>query len=108
MNVDLSQLVSAEEKASAALKALRADYTTALAMHIHETARSATFIDALSLVSYAQSKNLIWRAKAQVFLAWRDTVWEYAQEALETLDIAQDQERGLAAFIAEAPKINWP
>ena len=108
MNIDLSQLVSAEEKDSSALKALRARYTAVLDMHIQETARNAAFVDALSLVSYAQSKNQVWKAQARAFLAWRDTVWEYAQEAFETLDPSQELESNLAAFIAGAPKINWP
>ena len=96
MNIDLSQLVSAEEKHSSALKALRARYTAVLDMHIQETARNAAFVDALSLVSYAQSRNHVWKAQARAFLVWRDTVWEYAQEAFETLDPSQELESNLA------------
>ena len=83
-------------------------YTAALDMHIQATARNAAFVDALSLVSYAQSRNHVWKAQARAFLVWRDTVWEYAQEAFETLDPSQELESNLAAFIAGAPKINWP
>lgn len=106
-NVDLTQLVTAEERAAEAQARLQADYTAAIEAHVDDVARQRQYTDAVSCASYLGSTNAQWKAEAEAFIGWRDDVWAYA---LQELAAAQSSGTApdLADLIAALPQITWP
>jgi hypothetical protein len=108
MKIDLSQLITAEHKAGAAMAARRRHYLAAVEAQIETVAQSRQFSGALSLASYTESTNPVWQAEARTFVAWRDAIWAYALARIE--DVAQNTATAPSPedFLADAPEICWP
>jgi hypothetical protein len=81
--------------------------TPLLAAYVDSVARQQQYNDAVSCASYVNSSNATWKAQAETFIAWRDSVYAYviAQEAL-----MQNGARTIptfAEFQTELPVIVW-
>lgn len=79
-----------------------------LAAFVDSVAQQQQYADGVSCASYINSTNNVWKAQAEAFIAWRDSVYTYviAQEAL-----MQSGARSIPAFAefqTELPVIAWP
>ena len=71
------------------------------------TAQSRGYSSVNSIVSYAVSSNVQWKAEADAFVAWRDQVWEQVYIEFNAIDAGgsiPDED----AFMATLPQIVWP
>lgn len=71
------------------------------------TAQSRGYSSVNSIISYAVSGNVQWKAEADAFAAWRDQVWEQVYIEYMAIDAGgsiPDED----AFMATLPQIVWP
>jgi len=71
------------------------------------TAQSRGYSSVNSIISYAVSSNIQWKAEADAFVAWRDKVWEHVYIEYMAIDAGGDIPDE-DAFMASLPKIIWP
>lgn len=74
---------------------------------IDAIAAERKYSSGVSCVSYANSTNLQWKAEAEAFIAWRDSICDYAigvYNAIEAGGVPPTEEE----FIAGFPVMNWP
>lgn len=88
-------------------KELLEEYIVAIEQLLDSTAVSRQYDSAISIISYAGSGVLPWKEEANVFIAWRDSVY---QSAIKILD---EVKKGLPAptiqqMLDVFPKIAWP
>ncbi|GGL91524.1 hypothetical protein GCM10011534_12130 [Pseudooceanicola nanhaiensis] len=107
-NIDLSQLVTAEDKAAAEAEAIRVAVTAAIDAHVEATARSRNYNSAAALAGYVASTVGPWAAEAQAFVAWRDSVWQAAFAMLADVQAGERAAPSPAEAVAEIPDITWP
>jgi hypothetical protein len=74
---------------------------------IDSTAQSKQYADGVSCASYVMSTNNIWKSEATAFIAWRDSVFNYA------INIMNQVQQGaplptVESVIAGLPTITWP
>ncbi|MGV2076714.1 MULTISPECIES: hypothetical protein [unclassified Rhizobium] len=101
--------IAAFEAERAALNVLRVeDYQTAIQAMVDETARSRQFNDGVTMASYVASTVEPWASQAQVFVAWRDNVWQYAYSELAKVQGGVRPQPTVADFLLELPEIVWP
>lgn len=62
----------------------------------------------LTLMSYTNSSNIQWKAEANAFIAWRDSVFEYSYGLLAQVQANQITAPTLDNFLAGLPILNWP
>ena len=70
------------------------------------TAKSKGYDNSYSLVGYVNSSNATWKAEADVFVNWRDSVWEAVfieYSAIDSGGNIPDED----VFIASLPQIEW-
>ena len=68
------------------------------------TAKSKGYDNSYSLVGYVNSSNATWKAEADVFVNWRDSVWEAVfieYSAIDSGGNIPDED----VFIASLPQI---
>ncbi len=82
--------------------------TPQLVAYIDSVAQQRQYNDTLSCISYLNSSVDTWKQEAQVFSAWRDSVYTYviAQEAL--MQSGQRPIPSFETFKTELPVITWP
>jgi uncharacterized protein (UPF0297 family) len=71
------------------------------------TAQSRGYSSVNSIISYAVSSNVQWKAEADAFVTWRDQIWEQVYIEYMAIDAGgsiPDED----AFIATLPQIVWP
>lgn len=71
------------------------------------TAQSRGYSSVNSIISYAVSSNVQWKAEADAFVAWRDKVWEQVYIEFNAIDAGgsiPDED----AFMSTLPQIAWP
>lgn len=78
-----------------------------LAAKAESVAQEKLYANAVSCASYANSTNPQWKAEAEAFIAWRDSLYAYG------LSVFQAIAQGAAApsmdeFVAGIPNITWP
>ena len=84
------------------------DYRAAIQVMIDGVARARRYDSGNSLASYAASTNPQWRAEAQAFIAWRDSVWAFAYAELDHVQSGQREPPSVAQFLTEITPILWP
>lgn len=84
------------------------DYKFELKLHLTRVAQQRDYDDEQSICSYATSVNLTWKAEAETFIAWRDTVYEYAFLILSDVETGNIPAPSLVDFINALPVIIWP
>lgn len=72
------------------------------------TAQSKTYNDSLHCVSYGLSTNVVWKAEAEAFIAWRDDVYETALTILDGIENNNDPIPTEQEFLNALPTIVWP
>lgn len=75
---------------------------------IDKTAQSKSYADAVSCASYSTSSNTQWKAEAECFIVWRDSVWNYLYQLLATLEGNQDPIPSVQEILDSLPVIVWP
>lgn len=88
-------------------QALIREFSSAAQGKIDATAKLRQYADGVACASYANSKNLSWKADAETFIAWRDAVWSYAFTQLAAVEGGAPQPT-VEAFVASLPQITWP
>lgn len=82
-------------------------FTLAMQEFINKTAIEKGYDSALSCASYLHSTNQKWQSESQVFIAWRDLIWE--QIIMEYISIEAGADiPNVMIFINSLPKIVWP
>lgn len=84
------------------------DYATAVQNFVDTIAKAREFNDGVTAATYLTSTIPQWRADAEVFVAWRDTVWAYSYGELDKVRSGVRQQPAIDAFINELPAIEWP
>ena len=72
----LAELQTASEEIESSN--LLESFVSAMELLILTTAKTKGYESALSVVSYALSTNLDWKAEALAFVMFRDNCWQYA------------------------------
>ena len=84
------------------------DFYDAVEEYIEATARSRGYSNAAILAGYVYSKIPNWKNEAEIFIAWRDSIWV---SVFEILDKAKNEESILPKtpliMINNLEKINW-
>lgn len=77
--------------------------------HIDQTAQSKGYANGVALVTYVPSTVDLWRAEADAFVPWRDSVWTYTYETLAKIDAGElPPPTTVDEFISWLPPIVWP
>lgn len=106
--VDQANIITAEQKQTAALDAAKKAFESAIQEHVDAAPMEKLFRDGVTMASYVASTNPQWAAEAQAFVAWRDAVWAYAFAELDKVLLGQRPQPTIPDFIAELPPIVWP
>jgi hypothetical protein len=80
----------------------------AVSSHIGSVAASKNYDTPETLQSYSNSTNPLWRAEANAFIAWRDTVWAYVYDQIA---LWENEERTITTadeLVGELDDIAWP
>ncbi len=83
------------------------NYKLSLKVFIDQKAQERLYETSLSCASYANSTNPQWASEAQAFIAWRDMVYEYANEYFDQVQNGNIQEN-MDTFFAGMPSLIWP
>ncbi len=75
---------------------------------LDDTALNRGYYNSASCISYMTSTNVTWQTEAECFIAWRDSVWNYAYTLYATLQGNQDPIPTEQEFRAGIPTIVWP
>lgn len=106
--IDLSKLVTAEQKQQAAAQAAQASLTAVMQAYMDSTAKARGYDGILSLCSYAASAHPVFSAEARAGVAWRDAVWA-AGYAIQSAVLAGTREIPTESeLLAALPKMVWP
>lgn len=62
----------------------------------------------MTLTSYTTSSNVQWKAEADAFIAWRDSVFAYAYQTLADIQAELIPLPSLEDFMAGVPSLTWP
>lgn len=108
MPIDLSRMVTAEQKQQEQVAAVVAQYRAAIQAMIDRTASERQYDDGNSLASYVSSTVPDWAAEAQAFVIWRDQIWSYALGELEKVQTGQRSQPSVQNFLAELQMFEWP
>ena len=84
------------------------DYGSTVQRHVDATAKARGYLDAVTCTSYVASTNAAWKADADVFIAWRDSIWAYVYDQLAAVHAGQRVQPTPADLVAEFPEIAWP
>src|SRR5690554_378301 len=79
------------------------DYERAISRHIDRVAQKRDYRNAEACASYALSTNEQWAAEANVFIAWRDSVWAYVFEQLDRVQNGEREQPTIADLLSELP-----
>lgn len=107
-NIDLSKIITAEDKAAAAAEAHKRSVISAIDAHVEDTAKSREYNNAAALAGYVNSTVTEWADEAQAFVAWRDAVWQTAYSMLGEVQAGTREAPAPAEAVAELPVITWP
>ncbi|MBD1552317.1 hypothetical protein [Pseudomonas typographi] len=108
-NIDLSQLITAEQKQAQATATLRATFEKATQAHLDAAAQEHGYDNLMTAISYADEPAVArFQADGKAFRAWRSLVWEYAYEQLSAVEAGTREVPTLEAFLAELPVLEVP
>lgn len=83
--------------------------TAGVQVHIDQTAQSKGYENGVSLATYVPSTVATWRAEADAFIPWRDSVWAYTYETLAKIEAGEiSPPATVYEFIGWLPPIVWP
>lgn len=74
---------------------------------IDSKAQEKQYDSGATLASYVNSTIPKWASEAELFIAWRDSVWLYALVELDKVVNGEREQPSLEDFLNELPKLNW-
>lgn len=107
-NIDLSQLVTAQTRAAAALEALKRSFISAVATYMDKAAQERRYDGILSLCTYATSTDATFAAEGQAGVDFRDTCWRHCYDVLEQVEAGTRAAPSVDELVAELPTLTWP
>lgn len=108
MPIDISKVITAEQKDEAARAETVEQFRAAIQAMVDHVAQGRRYDSGNSLASYVASTNEQWAAEAQAFVSWRDEVWIYAYAELAKVQGGEREQPSVAAFLDEIEPIVWP
>ncbi|MDW9712457.1 hypothetical protein GOB44_21655 [Sinorhizobium meliloti] len=106
--VDVSKIVTAEQKAEEARAALQAQFSAAIQAHLDTEARARRYDGIQAAITYRGDPNPQFAAEAEAFFAWRSAVWSHAAAELAKVNAGERPQPSIEEFIAELPPIIPP
>lgn len=89
-------------------KPTEADYAAKVQAHVDAVAQSHGYLDGATCASYTASTVVAWKADAEAFLAWRDTIWLNVLAQLAAFQAGQISAPSVADVVASLPPMVWP
>lgn len=84
------------------------DYTAAIKQRLRDVAIGRGYDDEITLMTYAMSNETSWRAEAEAFAQWRDSVWASVFAIYADVQSGARQQPTVEELINEIPQISWP
>ena len=106
--VDLSKVVTAEQKAEEARAALQSQYSAAIQAHLDAKARERQYDGIQTAITYRGDPNQQFSAEGDALFAWRSAVWTYSTAELVKVLAGERPQPSVEEFIAELPAFQWP
>ncbi|WP_322883931.1 hypothetical protein U8C35_10325 [Sinorhizobium medicae] len=106
--VDLSKVVTAEQKAAEARAALQAQYSAAIQAHLDAKARERQYDGIQTAITYRRDPNPQFAAEGEALFAWRSAVWTYSTAELVKVLAGERAQPSAEEFMAELPAFQWP
>lgn len=85
-----------------------AEFSAGIQIYLDSVAIGKGYQNALYCLSYLASEISAWKAEAETFLAWRDSVWVYSLAELAKFQSGEREAVSFDDFIQELPVIAWP
>ena len=82
-------------------------YEDAVQSHLDETAQAKGYDNTYTCLSYLSSTDETWNREANIFNAWRDSVWRKCHEVLNAVLAGELAPPTVEDLIAQLPKIEW-
>lgn len=82
--------------------------TPQLMQYLDEVAAQRQYNSAISCASYVSSTVPSWKAQADAFVSWRDSVFTYTIEQVALMQAGDRSVPTFEEFKGELPVINWP
>lgn len=95
-------------QAEASVIQFKNDATTIIEQKIEQIAKERGYDNSLSCASYATSTVEGWKAEADAFIAWRDSVWSWAISQFEEVSSGQTEVPTLEEVEQSIPSMVWP
>lgn len=107
--IDLSKLITAEQKQAAYMEGKQAEFTAAIQKRLDDFARTRNYDNALSAATYATSTNQKFAAEGQYIVEVRDATWAAGYAILEDV-LAGNRPipESIEDFEDELPQLEWP
>ena len=83
------------------------EYKQAIKQLLYNKAQEKDYDSEQSIASYATSTNEDWKAEAQQFVQWRDTVYEYSLGVLSDVQAELIEPPTMHDFLKDVPDFNW-
>jgi hypothetical protein len=106
--VDLSKVVTADQKAAEVRAALQGQYSAAIQAHLDAKARDRQYDGIQTAITYRDDPNPQFAAEGAALFAWRSAVWTYATAELAKVTAGERTQPTVEEFIAELPAFEWP
>lgn len=84
------------------------DIERAIKELINDVAIQRNYNGEQSLVGYFNSAVELWKNESIVYIAWRDSIWNYAFQELAKFQIGEREVASTEDFLKELPLIVWP
>lgn len=89
------------------MEVIKKMYEDAVQAHLDATAQSRGYDDTYTCLSYLNSTDEVWRTEANIFNAWRDSVWRRCHEILNAFMAGEIPQPTIEEVIAMLPAIEW-
>ena len=82
-------------------------YVDAVQSYLDATAQAKGYDSTYTCLSYLSSTDETWNREANIFNAWRDTVWRKCHEVLNAVLAGELAPPTVDDLLAQLPKIEW-
>lgn len=92
----------------ATLLKFKSDAQNLIESHIEQTAKQRGYDNGFTCATYVSSTIPTWKAEAETFIQWRDTIWSWAFNYLAQIESGQIAIPSLEDIQANISQITWP